>query len=309
MNTLTPPAPPAVLTRFAPAPTGVLHLGHVANALYVWGLAARLGAAVLLRIEDHDRQRSRPEYERAILDDLDWLGFRPDRPTTDAFRSGPCASRQSDRHTAHADAARALAARGLIYGCTCSRRDRAAAGPETPQRYPGTCRTRGLTPGPGVTWRLNLGLAAGVDAPESFDDVLCGRRTQHPVRDAGDVAIRDRHGNWTYPFAVVVDDWQQGVDLVVRGLDLLHATGLQILLGRLLGRPVPARFAHHPLVMRTPAQKLSKSDGDTGVAALRAAGLDAAAVIGRAAHAVGLTDRDTPVEAAAVGRLFTRVRF
>src|SRR5690606_450856 len=100
-------------TRFAPAPTGYLHLGHLVNAIFVWGLAARLGADVLLRIEDHDRQRSRPDFEQQLLDELDWLGFAPDRFPTSAFRAGVCASRQSDRHQVYADAAARLAADGL----------------------------------------------------------------------------------------------------------------------------------------------------------------------------------------------------
>src|SRR5229473_7495625 len=88
---------PMIVSRFAPAPTGFLHLGHVVNAIYVWGLTKARGGRVLLRIEDHDRQRCRPEFERAILEDLDWLGFVPDDPPADAFRSGPCRSRQSNR--------------------------------------------------------------------------------------------------------------------------------------------------------------------------------------------------------------------
>jgi len=301
-----------MLTRFAPAPTGQLHLGHVANALYVWGLAAQLGADVLLRVEDHDRQRSRPDFERGILDDLDWLGFVANRFPTMDFRQGRCESRQSDREAIYAAAAAELGSRGLVYGCTCSRRDQAVASPEAPQRYPGTCRTRGIGPEPNVTWRLNLSTRPadpGSADVERFDDLLSGPQVQDPVGEAGDVAIRDRHGNWTYQFAVVVDDWRQGVDIVVRGRDLLHATGLQMRLGRVLGRPAAARFAHHPLVMKTPDQKLSKSDGDTGIAALRAAGLSPADVIGRAAHAVGLTGSPSALRAADVGRLFTRVRF
>ena len=117
-----------MLTRFAPAPTGLLHLGHVASAIYVWGLAAQAGAQVLLRIEDHDRQRTRPEFERQLLDDVDWLGFVPDRFPTDAFRAGRCDSRQSDRGDSCDSIARDLAARGLVCGCLCSRRDRTRAG-------------------------------------------------------------------------------------------------------------------------------------------------------------------------------------
>ncbi len=279
-----PGTPAFRLTRFAPAPTGYLHLGHVLNAKWVWGLAHAYGARVLLRIEDHDRERCRPEYERAILDDLDWLGFTPDLFPTDAFRAGPCESRQSDRHTIYEAAASELASRGLVYGCTCSRQDirhstpgfffsgPAAEDQEARRgfselRYPGTCRHRGLAPGPGVAWRLRLD--PGV---ESFTDLILGPQQQDPLEQCGDVVIRDRLGNWTYQFVVSVDDFRQGVDLVVRGRDLLASTGRQIRIARLLGRTAAATFAHHDLIMKSATQKLSKSDGDTGIRDLRLAG-------------------------------------
>jgi glutamyl-tRNA synthetase/glutamyl-Q tRNA(Asp) synthetase len=270
------------LTRFAPAPTGYLHLGHVVNALYVWGWGRAQGADVLLRIEDHDRQRARPAYERAILDDLDWLGFRPDRYPTSAFRHGPCESRQSDREAIYRRFAAALIARGLVYGCTCTRQDLVrmhsddAASTEA-RVYRGTCRDRGIAPGDHVAWRLRI-----EDTIERFDDMLCGPCEQRPAREHGDIVIRDRHGNWTYQFAVTVDDYDQAIDLIIRGRDLLASTGLQISLGRLIGRAAPARFAHHALIMKSPTQKLSKSDRDAGVRDLRAAGWPAEKVLDEA---------------------------
>ena len=277
------------LTRFAPAPTGLLHLGHVASAIYVWGIAKARGAEVLLRIEDHDAERCRPEYERTLLDDLDWLGFEPDRFPTRAFRSGACESRQSDRAEIYLEAARGLIARGLVYGCTCSRQqiaDASPAGPDGERRYPGTCRDRGVPPEPGVAWRLRLD-----PGDESFQDLLAGLQTQDPSVQCGDVVIRDRLGNWTYHFVASVDDHLQGIDLVVRGRDLLASTGRQIRIARLAGRLTPAIFAHHGLVMKSSDQKLSKSDGDTGVSELRAAGWTAERVIAEAARAVGLASR------------------
>ena len=261
--------PVVALTRFAPAPTGHLHLGHVLNAQYVWGLARHYGARVLLRIEDHDRGRCRPEYERALLEDLDWLGFVPDLYPTDDFRRGSCLSRQSDRTPIYEETADALIAKGLVYGCTCSRQQIAAAGDDgaAEPRYAGTCRDRGLAPGDTVAWRVRID-----PGTESFDDLLLGPQVQEPAAQCGDVVIRDRLGNWTYQFVASVDDFRQGIDLVVRGRDLLVSTARQIRIGRLLGREPPAVFAHHELVMKTPAQKLSKSDGDTGVRELRARG-------------------------------------
>jgi glutamyl-Q tRNA(Asp) synthetase len=263
-----------MLTRFAPAPTGYLHLGHVLNAHYVWTMARDRGARVLLRIEDHDRERCRPEYEAALLDDLDWLGFVPDLYPTADFRQGHCDSRQSDRKPIYEDAARELAARGLLYGCGCSRADIARAGgtsgSDGEMAYPGTCRDRGLPldPGnPGLAWRIRI-----EPGDEAFDDLLLGPQHQSPHAQCGDLVIRDRLGNWTYQFVASVDDFRQGIDLVIRGRDLLSSTGRQIHIARLLGRAEPAAFAHHELIMKAPTQKLSKSDGDTGVRALRAAG-------------------------------------
>jgi glutamyl-Q tRNA(Asp) synthetase len=258
-----------LLTRFAPAPTGCLHLGHALNAHYVWRLAREHGARVLLRIEDHDRERCRPEYESAILDDLDWLGFAPDIYPTSAFRAGRCDGRQSDREAVYRDAVEILRVQGLVYACDCSRREilAAATGPAVEVRYPGTCRHRGLPLEDGCGWRVKMDYGA-----EEFVDLRLGPQSQSPEAQCGDMLIRDRLGNWTYQFAVTADDWRQGVDLVVRGTDLLLSTGRQIRLARLLGRPAPPTFFHHGLIMKTPEQKLSKSDRDTGVRDLRARG-------------------------------------
>jgi len=285
--------PPAPLTRFAPAPTGHLHLGHVVNAIHVWGLARRLGGRVLLRIEDHDRQRCRPEYEASILDDLDWLGLEPDVFPTAAFRAGSCPGRQSDREAGYRQAIAELAARRLVYGCRCTRREIEAAGNGVASelRYPGTCRPLELPLVDGLSWRL-------VVAPGAvrFDDAVHGPTVHDPAAQCGDLLLRDRLGNWTYQFAVAVDDTAQAIDLVVRGDDLCASTGRQILLARLLGRPTPPVFAHHGLVMKSATQKLSKSDGDTGVRELRAAGWTAPRVLGTAAHAAGLIDRVRELE-------------
>ena len=260
-----------MLTRFAPAPTGWLHLGHVLKALYVWSAAReRHNGCVLLRIEDHDRERSRREYELGILDDLDWLGFHPDVYPTDCFRAGRCEGRQSDREHVYRDAVEILRGQGLLFACDCSRADLVTeATPPGPmeRRYTGRCRTRGLPLEDGYGWRVRMD--PGV---ETFDDELLGRQEQDPSAQCGDMLIRDRRGNWTYQFAVTVDDWRQAIDLVVRGIDLVGSTGRQLRLARLLGRERPPLFRHHPLIMKSPHQKLSKSDRDTGVRDLRASG-------------------------------------
>lgn len=280
------------LTRFAPSPTGYLHLGHVVNAIYVWGLARALHGRVLLRIENHDRLRSRPEYETALLDDLAWLGFTAD--------VGPV--RQSDEPAVYDEALERLARSHHVYACDCSRKEIAAAatvapGIETP--YPGRCRARR------VEWAGRCGLrveiAAGV---ERFEDGLLGEQVQDPSAQCGDLLLRDRDGQWTYQFAVTVDDMRQDIDLVIRGEDLLSSTGRQIRLARMLGRATPPIFVHHGLLLKTSGEKLSKSSGDTGVRELRAAGLKPADVIGRAAVASGLIETERPIPAANVVGLF-----
>jgi glutamyl-tRNA synthetase/glutamyl-Q tRNA(Asp) synthetase len=263
-----------VITRFAPAPTGHLHLGHVVNALHVWGAAHDRDGKVLLRIEDHDRQRSRPQYETSIVDDLAWLGFVADGPIT----------RQSERDAIYRQALQPLIDRELVFGCTCSRaeietelRSRVSGSGEVELRYPGTCRENGIPLTDDVGWRVRVDPGA-----ERFFDELLGPQEQDPSRQCGDLLIRDRLGNWTYQFAVTVDDHVQKITDVIRGVDLLASTGRQLRLARLLGRASPPRFRHHALVMKSPAQKLSKSDGDTGVRDLRAQGWTAAQVLEKA---------------------------
>jgi glutamyl-tRNA synthetase/glutamyl-Q tRNA(Asp) synthetase len=270
-----------LLTRFAPAPTGWLHLGHVLNAEYVWGTARKAGGRVLLRIEDHDRTRARREFEAGILDDLDWLGYCPDVFPTDAFRAGRCDGRQSDRESIYREAFEILRSQDLVYACDCSRRalpDASPIGGRAPGpselRYPGTCRDKHMSLSDHHGWRLRI-----EPGPETFDDLQMGAQRQDPAEQCGDVLLRDRHGNWTYQFAVSVDDWRQGIDTVIRGIDLLPSTGRQIRIARLLGREGPAAFLHHRLIMKTPDQKLSKSDGATGVRDLRARGWTPAQVI------------------------------
>jgi glutamyl-tRNA synthetase/glutamyl-Q tRNA(Asp) synthetase len=282
-----------IISRFAPAPTGFLHLGHVVNAAYVWRETRARGGRVLLRIEDHDRQRSRRDYEAEILDDLAWLGFSADEPPV----------RQSERGDIYNEALDRLRRQGRVYACNCSRADIAVAAlkgcatvdadagasvaqpfsaADSELRYAGTCRDRGLTDGAGIGIRVRLD-----DTVERFVDLRHGPQAQQPSAQCGDLLVRDRDGNWTYQFAATVDDLVQGITLVVRGDDLLASTGRQIQLARLLGRDEPPQFLHHPLIMKSAGQKLSKSDGDSGIRELRAAGWTSEQVI---AHAMSLLD-------------------
>jgi glutamyl-tRNA synthetase/glutamyl-Q tRNA(Asp) synthetase len=255
-----------MLTRFAPSPTGYLHLGHVVNAIYVWGLARASNGRVLLRIEDHDRIRCRPDYEAALLEDLAWLGFEPDAGLSPLLR-------QSDRADAYARALAGLRSRCHVYACDCSRKRIAA------EQYDGFCRTRGLAEGP-------------------------GRGVRVQVDDGHDLLLRDRDGHWTYQFAVTVDDLEQGITHVIRGDDLASSTERQLQLRRMLGATDAPAYVHHPLIVKPNGEKLSKSAGDSGVCELRGAGVSAADVIGRAAAAVGLISAPRPVAARDVVELF-----
>jgi glutamyl-Q tRNA(Asp) synthetase len=278
-----------MITRFAPSPTGYLHLGHVVNAIYVWGLAHADGGRVLLRVEDHDRIRSRVTFERAILEDLAWLGFVPDEGLHPVRR-------QSENNEAYTAALARLQSTHRVYVCTCSRKEIGG------ERYPGTCRSRRLLTGD--TAPPDAGIRVELDTvPEEFEDRALGTIVQTPAEQCGDLLLKDRDGNWTYQFAVTVDDINDGVDLVVRGMDLLSSTGRQMKLARMLGRTTPPAFYHHPLIMRPDGEKLSKASGATGVRELRAAGETPAAVIGLAAAAVGLIDGQDLVDAAACSGL------
>ena len=295
--------PAAPTTRFAPAPTGDLHLGHLVNAAYVWGVARASGGTVVLRIEDHDRQRSRAEHERGLLADLDALGLRPDRASTDALRSGPSGYRQSDCGPRYVAALARLRERGLAYACDCARSTFAAWSRDHGSTFtgpgcPGRCRERGLVDDGVTPLRVDLG-----EGEEHWVDLLLGPMSDSPTR-AGDPLLRDRHGNWTYGFCVVVDDLEHGIDLVIRGRDLLDATAGQLRLARLLGRETPPSFLHHALIRKADGSKLSKADGDTSVRSLLAAGHTAGELLGEAAAAVGLLDAPRPVPAEALGDLF-----
>jgi glutamyl-tRNA synthetase/glutamyl-Q tRNA(Asp) synthetase len=284
--------PRGLRTRFAPSPTGYLHLGHAASAVFVWGIAQAIEAEVILRIEDHDRGRVRPDYEKAILEDLSWLGLV----------EKPVFFRQSDhweRYQSRMDEARA---RALVYACTCSRREiqeRSSEGSNDDLRYDGYCRTRGHAD-------HQAGLRLRLDRQSfAFHDLWTGPQVQTPADQCGDLSIRDRDGNWTYNFAVSLDDAAQDIDLIIRGQDLLSATGRQLQVRSILGMTKPLRFIHHPLIWESPERKLSKRNGSTSLRSLREQGLSPAMILGQAAFAVGLLDRMEAVSAHELKGLFT----
>ena len=294
--------PSGFTTRFAPAPTGYLHLGHAANAVWVWGLAQAHAGRVLLRVEDHDRGRCRAEYEAALFEDLEWLGLAPDGASIADLRRGPHPQRQSDNTARYTARLAELEAQLLAYPCRCSRADiaRATTQDDAEPRYPGTCRTNRVAPEATLARRVIM----AADTPERFVDLRLGPQTQDPDAQCGDLLARDRLGNWTYQFAVTVDDLEQGVDLIVRGEDLLASTGRQLRLARMLGRSTAPAVLHHPLLLRPDGSKLSKSSHDTGLRELRAAGISREVVLGLAAQLGGLQSIPTPIPPDRLGDLF-----
>jgi glutamyl/glutaminyl-tRNA synthetase len=299
--------PHGATTRFAPAPTGYLHLGHLVNALYVWGIARATGGRVVLRVEDHDRQRCRPAFEAALLDDLERLGLLPDRPSVAELRAGPSPFRQSDDERPYRGAVDRLRESGIVYACDCSRATFAAWATATGRGFtgpgcPGRCHERRLAERAGTGLRVALG-----GGEERFRDLLLGEQAGHVAGD-GDLLVRDRHGNWTYHLCVVVDDFRHGIDLVVRGRDLLDATPRQIRLARLLGRADAPAWIHHPLLRKPSGAKLSKADHDTSVRDLLAAGHAPATLLGLAAACVGLAEVSRAIDPAELGDLFGRGR-
>ena len=291
-------------TRFAPAPTGYLHLGHLVNALHVWGIARAHGGHVLLRIEDHDRSRCRPEFERVLLEDLEWLGFDAEIAPIASFRTQatPHPARQSDSEDRYAHALALLAQRGLTYACECTRRSVAEAAPHRPgeePRYPGRCADGHVDPSTTTARRVRI-----APGREFFDDVRLGRIEQEPARQCGDVLIRDRAGSWTYQFAVTVDDMAQDIDVVIRGEDLLASTGRQRQIARLLGRADAPHVLHHALLVHADGAKLSKANHDTALRERRGRGARAEELLGEAAFLAGLTTSFAPITANDVAALF-----
>ncbi|CAM3740382.1 tRNA glutamyl-Q(34) synthetase GluQRS [Paracoccus yeei] len=266
------------VTRFAPSPTGPLHLGHAYAALVAANLAAP--GRFLLRIEDIDQSRCRPEYETMIAEDLHWLGLGWPLPVM----------RQSDRLPAYRAALDRLAALGLTYPCHCRRADIRAAlsapqegapviGPDGPV-YPGTCRHRSMAEaGPGDAIRLNAAAAlAHLNLGEiAFEDENIAPGIPHRLSAAdfvagvGDVVLARRGMGTSYHLSVVVDDAAQGITLVTRGKDLLDSTHIHVLLQRLLDLPVP-RYHHHRLIRDAAGKRLAKRDDARALRLYRAEG-------------------------------------
>jgi glutamyl-Q tRNA(Asp) synthetase len=276
-----------VVTRFAPSPTGPLHLGHVRAAWAAWHAAREAGGSYLLRLEDIDPQRCRPVYAAAVCADLAWLGLHWDGDVRV----------QSAHLPEYRAALAALAARGLAYPCFCSRADivrelaasaRAPHAPDGAPLYPGTCRglpaadaRARLRAGAPHAWRLHMAAAVQAAPPGlRFHEAGRGWLAADPA-PFGDVVLGRRDAPASYHLCVTHDDALQRVTLVTRGIDLLPATHLHVLLQALMGWATP-EYAHHPLVVGADGRRLSKRDGAVAIAALRAAGCTREQILERA---------------------------
>ncbi len=257
-------------TRFAPSPTGLLHIGNGFSALTGWQRARARGGRFCLRIEDIDSTRCRPQFDAAILADLAWLGIDWDGPVL----------RQSQRLAVYAEAVAQLRGRGLLYPCFCSRADIAAAvaaphGPDGP-RYTGTCRHLSQDEraehmaAKAFAWRLDIGAALAQTGRLNWIDAEAGRVAADPLA-GGDIVIARKDLGVSYHLAVVIDDAAQGVTEVVRGIDLFPASHVQRLLQALLGLP-ETTYYHHRLIMAPDGRRLAKRDQGATLASLRAGG-------------------------------------
>jgi glutamyl-tRNA synthetase len=286
--------------RYAPSPTGELHLGNASSALLAWWSIRARGGAFVLRLEDLDRARVRPGLAGRILDDLAWLGIDWDEGPD---RGGPHAPyEQSARRERYDAAFERLRDAGRLYPCFCSRRDIAASAsaPQEPgdeRRYPGTCRAldpsearRRIAGGAGHAWRFRVPARR---AP-SFDDRVRG--PQGGGAPCGDFVVRRADAVAAYQLAVVVDDEAMRIDEVVRGDDLLASTERQLLLYDALGWTPPA-FGHVPLLLGPDGVRLSKRHAGVSLRELRDAGCSPECVVGRLAHRLGLRRAPSPVAA------------
>ncbi len=271
----------SVVSRFAPSPTGRLHLGHAASAIRARDLAREHGGRFLLRIEDIDGTRSRREHVAAILADLQWLGLAWDGLVF-----------QSERLALYAAALERLKGMGLLYPCFCTRAEIVAASLSAPHgpepAYPGTCR--GIDPAglmdEAHAWRIDMARVAAITGPLTWQDEAAGQVACEALAQ-GDVVLARKDAPASYHLAVTVDDAAQGVTDVVRGVDLFAATHVHRVLQALLGLPTPA-YHHHPLLTGADGKRLAKRHGAPTLAAMREAGEDGRALADRLR--IGFTD-------------------
>jgi glutamyl-tRNA synthetase len=294
--------------RYAPSPTGALHLGNLRTALLAWLCARATGRAFTLRVEDLDRPRIRPGATARMLADLRWLGLDWDEGPDVGGPLGPYF--QSQREALYAAAFARLRAAGLVYPCYCARSElaRIASAPQQEgqddgsPRYPGACRD--LTPaqraereaaGRRPSWRFRA-----PDGEITFTDALHGKIAEDVAATVGDFIVRRSDGVFAYQLAVVVDDALMGIDQITRGHDLLPSTARQLALYDALGYPRPTEYVHVPLALDATGARLAKRDAAAGLDILRSAGKTSGEIVGALATSCGLWPERTPATPAQV---------
>jgi len=299
--------------RYAPSPTGPLHLGNARSALLAWLETRLLDGVFILRMEDLDRPRTRPGSAEQIIDDLRWMGLDWDEGPDLGGPLGPYV--QSERDPLYAEALDRLHRQEALFPCFCSRKDIAQAA-SAPHRqggvYPGTCRD--LTPeqrlsvqkrkhGKRPAWRYHAPMRH-----VEIEDAVFGLFEQDLAAEAGDFVVRRADGLYAYQLAVVVDDGLMGVTHVARGADLLDSTPRQIELFEALDLPVP-QFCHLPLLLDARGERLAKRDGSDSIAAFREAGGRPETLVGQLASSAGLIPVGTEITPAALIRELDVQRF
>lgn len=295
------------IIRFAPSPTGFLHEGHLLSALYVWAAAQKWDLKVHLRIEDHDQGRARKEYIESIREDLAWLGFHYDSQ-----------SLQSERTDIYEKVLQHLAEKGLVYPCTCSRKQLLA---ENPRSETGEVIYQGICYGkfrirnsefriPNSEFQVSEPHSLRVHIPDkviNWSDYRLGDYHENPVKQCGDFPIRDRDGYWTYQFAVCVDDLAQGITHIVRGEDILNSTARQIALTEIIsdaceGDPALALppyvrplYLHHPLIVDPAGKKLSKREHAHSIRQDKETGVTPEQLLGRVLFKAGFQPDAAPI--------------
>ncbi len=274
----------APVGRFAPTPSGRMHLGNVFSFLIAWLSVKARGGSIVLRMEDLDTQRTSAEFADILRSDLQWLGLQWDEETAPQSQRSPVYDRYFER----------LMDAGLLYPCYCTRSQlHSVNAPHLSDGtyvYPGTCRSRADHPNKPHSWRVRV-----PDRTWAFTDLLQGPYRENLATDCGDFVVRRADGVYVYQLAVTVDDGEAGVTEVVRGVDLLSSAPRQMYLQQLFGFSQPA-YGHVPLLLAPDGRRLSKRDKDLDLGQLRA-WLTAEALIGSLAHSCGLLDAPRPISA------------
>ncbi len=294
--------------RFAPSPSGRMHLGNAWSALLAWLSVRAQGGEMVLRLEDLDPDRCKPAYCDGVEEDLRWLGLDWD----EGGSAGGDRYYQSRRGDVYREALETLDRAGLLYPCFCTRGQLHAAG--APHRSDGEVIYSGVCRGLSAEERLRRSQtrrpALRIQVPDrsiGFTDAVQGFYEENLARDCGDFILRRSDGVYAYQLAVVVDDARMGITEVTRGSDLLSSTPRQIYLQRLLDYPTPS-YCHVPLLCAPDGRRLSKRESDLTLAALRQRGIAPEEVVGRLACAAGLIDRPEPIRAQELVPLFDEKR-